>query len=86
MGFGLPGVEAAWPVQGDGEGGGGGEVAAGLGVSHLHGRRHVAVAQQHRPLRALHPHILAQTAPATTIRLLLSSTFAEFYSARRSAY
>ena len=35
-------------------------------VQDLHGRGHVAVAQQHRPLRALHAHVLAQTAPTTT--------------------
>ena len=62
------------------------EVAAVLRVPDLHRRRHVTVAKQHRPVHAVHPHVLAQTAPTTTIRLLLSSTFAEFHSARRSAY
>ena len=36
------------------------EVAAVLRVPDLHRRRHVTVAQQHRPVHAVHPHVLAQ--------------------------
>ena len=59
------GVEVAGPGQGHNHRRHQVKVPAVLLVSDLYGRGHVAVAQQHRPVQAVHPHVLTQTASVT---------------------
>ena len=59
------GVEVAGPGQGHNHRRHQVEVPAVLRVPNLDWRGHVAVAQQHRPVQAVHPHVLTQTASVT---------------------
>ena len=60
------GVQLARPGQGHDHRGHQVKVSAVLRVPNLDGRGHVAVAQQHGPVHAVHPHVLTQTASGTT--------------------